>query len=198
VIGRVRPWSSIGQKLRTRLERSDSDVGDLLPLVAGELAAHVRAGRSLAQAIAGCGDDLPEPARASLRSAGAAVGLGASPADALRALGDGEDAALLRGLVALQAKSGGDLGEMLDGLATALMERRAQRRAAQVATAQARATARIVSWMPVAGMAMLWLVDRPAVLALVHSPLGWAAVVVSAGLTAAGQTIVRRLAAVWA
>ena len=183
MIARVWPWSWIGQRLRIRLPRSGADVGDLLPLVAGELAAHVRAGRSLAQAIAGCADDLPEPARAPLRAAGAAVGLGASPADALRALGDGEDASLLRGLVALQAKSGGDLGEMLDGLAAALMERRAQRRAAEVATAQARATARIVSWLPVAGMVMLWLV-------------GWAALVVSAGLTAAGQTVVRRLAAV--
>jgi Flp pilus assembly protein TadB len=49
---------------------------DQLPLAAAELAAHVRAGRSLAQAVEGCALDLPQPLGSRMAAASAAVALG--------------------------------------------------------------------------------------------------------------------------
>jgi tight adherence protein B len=166
-----------------------------LHLAVGELAAHLRAGRTLAQAVADVADDMPHPIRGSLTGAAQAIALGTPPAAALGALG-GEDATLLGAAISVQSRAGGDLASLLDDLADALVEREAQRRLADVATAQARATARMVAGMPPAALVALWLIDRPAALLLVKSPLGWCAIAASAALTLAGFLVIRRLAAV--
>ncbi len=128
--------------------RRERAVAGQMHLVAAELAAHVRAGRTLAQAIGDVAEDMPEPARSELAVAAAAIRLGMPPTEALARLRGGTDASVLASAVAVQLRVGGDLATLLDGLAEALVERDAQRRAAEVATAQARATARMVAAMP--------------------------------------------------
>jgi tight adherence protein B len=121
-----------------------------LPLVAEVLAAHVRAGRPIGPALAEAALDLPHPAAAALERAAAGVGLGMTVADALGELGDGADAAHLRAAIAMHERGGGDLALLLDRIAASLRARAAARHEAAVATAQARATGRIVSGLPVA------------------------------------------------
>jgi tight adherence protein B len=111
-------------------------------------------------------------------------------------LGPGDEVRLISAAVALQARVGGDLSEVLDRISETLLERRAQRRAAAVATAQARATARMVSGLPPVGLGALFLVDRDAVSALLASPLGWLSIAVAAGLTVVAQLVIRRIARV--
>lgn len=166
-----------------------------LHLMASELAAHVRAGRTLAQAVGDVAADLPEPIRSAVRDADAAVRLGAAPAEALALIG-GDGAGILAVAVGAQLRAGGDLAALLDGLAEALVEREEQRRTAAMLTAQARATARMVSAMPGFAVCALAVIDRSAFSALIGSPLGLAALAASAVLTASGLTLVRRLAAV--
>lgn len=167
-----------------------------LPGAVAELSAHVRAGRSLAQAVEGCVGDLPEPSRARLRAAAEGIALGRPPSLALQALGAGEDVSLLVSAIALQARHGGDLAELLDRLSGLIADRRDQRRVAAVATAQARSTASMVTLLPLAGLAFLWLIDRPALAALLGSPLGWATLLCSALLTAIGWAAIRRMSQV--
>jgi tight adherence protein B len=167
-----------------------------LALVVEILAAHVRAGRSLRHALADAVSDLPEPA-ASLVAAAAADAAFSAPADeALRALGSGGDVTYLVAAVRLQIRAGGDLALLLDRTAELLHERAAQRRAAEVATAQARATGRIVTAMPALGVAALYVADRPGFDLLVTSPLGWLALLASAGLAAVGHVLIMRLSEV--
>jgi len=73
-----------------------------LPVVVSVIAAYVRAGRSLRQAVADAAGDVPEPSAAALREAAARVALGATPDEALAAFE----------LVA----GAGFLGSVLDGL----------------------------------------------------------------------------------
>jgi tight adherence protein B len=167
-----------------------------LHVVASELAAHLRAGRSLSQAVADVVPELPSPAREALGQVDAAIRLGTPPPDALAAMGGGDDGALLAAAVSVQARAGGDLSALLDDLSFALQERESQRRAVEVATAQARATARMVAGMPAFGLGALWLFDRGTLLALVSSPLGWGAIVLSGCLSATGLLLISRLAAV--
>src|SRR5207253_2071878 len=77
----------------------------------------------------------------------------------------------------------------LDGMANLLLERRDARRAAEVATAQARATARMVIALPGAGLVALGLLDRAALGALLASPFGWLSLVASAGLCLLGPAL---------
>lgn len=165
-----------------------------LPLVADVLAAHVRAGRSLAQAIAAAAADLSEPAGAALARAGAAVALGASAADALAELGDTPDVAYLRAAVAMQLLSGGDIALLLGRMAGSLRDRADARREADLATAQARATGRIVTALPPLALGALWLADPAAAGLLVTSPPGWVALAGSGGLAALGHLLIGRIA----
>lgn len=185
------------RRLTAALEarRRHRAVSDQLHLLAAELAAHVRAGRTLAQSLADVSADLPEPIGAAVRDADAAVRLGAAPAEALALVG-GDGIEVLAAAVGAQLRAGGDLAALLDGLAEALLEREAQRRAAATLTAQARATARMVSAMPLVALVALAAVDASALSALVRSPVGISALAASGALTAAGLWLVRRLAAV--
>jgi len=167
-----------------------------LPIVVEVLAAHVRAGRSLRQALADAVADLPQPAAGRIAAAAAAVALGAPADAALGALGEGRDVAYLAAAVRLHTRAGGDLATLLEHTAELLHERAAQRRAAEVATAQARATGRIVTAMPALGVAALWLADRPGFDALVTSPIGWLAMAASAGLAVLGHVLIARLSEV--
>jgi tight adherence protein B len=167
-----------------------------LPIVVEILAAHVRAGRSLRQALADAAADLPEPAATRVAAAAADAALGTPADEALAVLGTSADVAYLAAAVRLHLRAGGDLALLLERTAELLHERAAQRRAAEVATAQARATGRIVSAMPLLGVASLYLADRPGFDLLVGSLLGWAALGASAAMAAAGHALIRRLSEV--
>jgi tight adherence protein B len=167
-----------------------------LPVVVSVIAAYVRAGRSLRQAVADAAGDVPEPSAAALREAAARIALGATPDEALAAFGADPDVAHLRAVVEVQARTGGDLVLLLERMADVMRSREDLRRAASVATAQARATGRMVTGMPAFGVGALWLLDRPGFGLVLASPLGWAALLGSAILAAAGHLLIRRIAAI--
>ena len=167
-----------------------------LPVVVSVIAAYVRAGRSLRQAVADAAGDVPEPSAAALREAAARIALGATPDEALAAFGADPDVAHLRAVVEMQARTGGDLVLLLERMAVVIRSREELRRAASVATAQARATGRMVTGMPAFGVGALWLLDRPGFGLVLGSPLGWGALLGSAILAAAGHLLIRRIAAI--
>jgi len=167
-----------------------------LPVVVSVIAAYVRAGRSLRQAVADAAGDVPEPSAAALREAAARIALGATPDEALAAFGADPDVAHLRAAVEMQARTGGDLVLLLERMAVVIRSREELRRAASVATAQARATGRMVTGMPAFGVGALWLLDRPGFGLVLGSPLGWAALLGSTILAAAGHLLIRRIAAI--
>jgi tight adherence protein B len=181
-----------GHQERRRQQR----LAEQAPLLAQVLAAHLRAGRSLQQSLADAPDDLPEPVREAVAGAARGLALGAAPADALAGLGEARDLQLLAAAVAVQARFGGELPVLLEHMAEAMHERAALVRSAHVATAQARATGRLVSLMPAGGLAALWLIDRPALATLAGSVFGWSALGLSALMTAAGLVLIQRLATV--
>jgi tight adherence protein B len=187
--------------ITTAVRRITRRRGEQLPpvqlaLVVEILAAHVRAGRSLRHALADAVADLPEPAATRVAAAASDAALSAPPDEALHALGGGRDVAYLAAAVRLQIRVGGDLALLLDRTAELLHDRAGQRRAAEVATAQARATGRIVTAMPALGVAALYVADRPGFDLLVRSPLGWLALAASAGLAAVGHQLIARLSEV--
>jgi len=192
------PHRRLLNTVRARLARRRDErlAARQLAVVVEILAAHVHAGRSLRQALADAAADLPEPSAGRVAAAAADAALGAPAADALGALGDGADVAYLAAAVRLHTRSGGDLALLLERTAELLHERAAQRRVAEVATAQARATGRIVTAMPALGIAALYVADRPGFDLLVRSPLGWVALAVSAGLAALGHLLIVRLSEV--
>jgi tight adherence protein B len=176
--------------------RREHALAGQMHLVAADLAAHLRAGRTLVQSIGDVADELPEPSRSALRDVDAALQVGVPAAEALRRFDGGPDSVVLASAVGMHLRVGGDLAALLEGLADALVEREAQRRAAAAATAQARATARMVAAMPMVAVAGLGVIDSGAFAALVSSAIGLAALAGSGVLTAIGLAMVGRIAAV--
>jgi tight adherence protein B len=189
--------SPITRRLRAyRRHRREREIEDQLHVIVAELAGQLRAGRSISQAIEAASLELSVPVSGALALAASRTALGMPAWDAFGELGDAADVRLVAAVVRVQATSGGDLVELLDGLAEVLVERRGLRRMAAVATAQASTTGHIVTGMPVLGLAALWLLDHAAVTALLESPIGWAALLLSAAMAALGNLMIRRLAAV--
>jgi tight adherence protein B len=186
----------VGVVERYRARRRSRLLAEQAPLLAQVLAAHLRAGRSLRQALAEAPGDLPQPIREAVAHGAQVLALGAAPADVLAGLGDTRDLRLLAAAVAVQARFGGELPVLLEQMADAMHERAALSRSARVATAQARATGRLVSLMPAGGLAALWLLDRPALATLAGSVFGWCSLGLSAAMTAAGLVLIQRLATV--
>jgi tight adherence protein B len=189
--------SPIARRLQARRRRRrERDIEDQLHVIVAELAGQLRAGRSISQAMEAAALELSAPASDALALAANRAALGMPAWDALGELGDAADIRLVAAVVRVQATAGGDLVELLNGLAEVLVERRGLRRMAAVATAQASTTGHIVTGMPVLGLAALWLLDHGAVTALLQSPIGWAALLLSAAVAALGNLMIRRLAAV--
>lgn len=89
--------------------------------------------------------------------------------------------------------SGAPLSPALRGAATALRDRAETARDVRTALAGPRATARLMAWLPLVGVAMAYLIGVDVVGALVAGPLGWGVAVAGATLTAAGRAWTARL-----
>ncbi|MCI0158100.1 hypothetical protein KNO15_15475 [Leifsonia shinshuensis] len=89
--------------------------------------------------------------------------------------------------------AGAPLSPALRGAATALRDRAETARDVRTALAGPRATARLMAWLPLVGVAMAYLIGVDVVGALVGGPLGWGVAAAGGSLTVAGRLWTARL-----
>lgn len=89
--------------------------------------------------------------------------------------------------------AGAALSPALRGAATALRDRAETARDVRTSLAGPRATARLMAWLPLVGVAMAYLIGVDVVGALVRGPLGWGVAVAGASLVVAGRAWTARL-----
>jgi tight adherence protein B len=160
------------------------------------VAAAIRAGRSVSQALSFCADEARDPLRASLRGLDRALALGVPLDDALRAWThevDTDDARLLAGVLTLHRRSGGDLPGVLDEVTNTLRERRAAVREVRALTAQARLSGTILGVLPFGFFAFLWLTSRSEIEGAFRSPAGLSAITLGLVLEALAFIWIRHL-----
>ncbi|WP_156163919.1 type II secretion system F family protein [Demequina maris] len=95
----------------------------------------------------------------------------------------------------LAARTGAPLASMLLAIAGAAADAREADALRRAALAGPRLSARILLWLPLAGLVLGALVDARTVRVLAHTPLGWALLAVGAALTWAGRAWTGRLVA---
>ena len=137
------------------------------------LAAVLRSGASLRQALEGWHRDAPGSLEAPLARLGRRLRLGESPQSAIASLQGalGDAAPRLAAAVALHFEAGADLSSMLDALAASLDRRRAALAAARAACAGLTLSGRFVSglplaFLPVMPLARVPLLDPPGLIGL--------------------------------
>lgn len=143
-----------------RLRLFDNQLGDMLNLMVNGL----RAGYSTLQAMEAVSRELPSPICDEFRRVVQEMQLGVSMEVALDHLIrriDSDDLDLVITAINVQREVGGNLAEILDVISYTIRERVRIKGEISALTAQGRATAWVISGLPVALMLMLYLVNRP-------------------------------------
>jgi tight adherence protein B len=190
---------ALGQALRSSRERWRADLGRGAPAAARAIADALSGGHSALAAIATAAQAgaVPGAAGRELRSIAGRLALGSDQDAVLADLAKRADDPSWDAIVtatALQRRTGGDLAALLRRIAEVADERDRVDADARTLTAQARFTARLVAFMPLAGLALAELVAPGAVSATLADSLGLAMLVAAAGILVASLAVISRIA----
>ena len=171
-----------------------------LPDAVRTIARAIRAGQSVDAALYEAGRAAPDPAGREFLRVRDELALGVPFEDAVRSLADRHRGVLelrfLAAAFALQRRTGGSLGDLLEPLASTLAERVSLRREVRALTAEGRATAWVIGALPLAFLAITGVV-RPEYASLLFThPTGRLLLGTAIALEIAGFAAMRRMARV--
>ncbi len=175
-----------------RTERMQEQLAEAVSVI----AAGLRTGQSLLQAISLAADEVGAPVGATLRELADRVSLGVPFP---RSLGGWvaevsvPEARLIAGVLSLQRRTGGDLPVVLDRLARTLRDRQAAAREVRSLTAQARLSGAILGCLPIGFFLFLSVTSRRDIAAAYHSSTGATAIVTGLLMQGAAFLWIRRL-----
>ncbi len=159
VVGAFLPQMYVKRAQRARLKQFDNQLGDMLNLMVNGL----RAGYSTLQAMEAVSRELPPPISEEFRRVVQEMQLGLPMEEALQHLLrriNSEDLDLVVTAINVQREVGGNLAEILDVISYTIRERVRIKGEIAALTAQGRITAWVISLLPVALVAILFLVNR--------------------------------------
>ena len=198
IFGAFLPGIYVGRAEKSRLKKFDNQLGDMLNLVVNGL----RAGFSTLQALEAVSRELPSPICDEFRRVVQEMQLGLSMDDALDHLLrriKSPDLDLCVTAINVQREVGGNLAEILDVISFTIRERVRIKGEISSLTAQGRATAWVISMMPVALILILFLVNRPYVENFWNSDpaiCGYSMLLLAAGMVVSGFMIAQKIVAI--
>ena len=160
------------------------------------LASALRAGHSLAGALAVVVNDAGEPSRTELRRVIANEQLGVPLEDALGVVVqrmDSRELEYVALVAALQRETGGNTAEVLDRVTATIRERFQLKRTIKTLTAQGRMARWIVSALPVLLVGAILLVNPDYLDPLTHRTVGVVMIVVAVIMVIAGSLVIRKI-----
>jgi tight adherence protein B len=162
----------------------------------GALAAAVRSGASLTQALRYAATEAVPPVRDDLAGLVEQLDTGIALDQALRswsAARPNPNVELVVGALELHRRSGGDLPAVLDQVVGTIRDRVSISREVRSLTAQARMSAWILGLLPVGFFAFLWLTSRRDIEGAMSTPVGIACVVAGLVLELGAFAWIRKL-----
>jgi tight adherence protein B len=188
----VGAWVFVNVKARKRVEAFSEQLPENLTI----LSQSLRAGYSLLQALDSVADNAAEPARTEFGRVIAQTRLGASVDGAMDELAlrmESKDFSWVVAVVAVQAKIGGNMAEILDSVADTILSRQRMRREIKALTAQGRMTQAVLTALP-PGVGLLIYVVNPSLMnEMLDRPIGIAVLAVAAAMTAIGSMIISKI-----
>jgi tight adherence protein B len=162
----------------------------------GALAAAVRSGASLTQAIRYAASEAEPPVREELGQLVTGLDTGVALDQALRSWAARHPTAqveLVVGALELHRRSGGDLPVVLDQVAATIRDRVSIAREVRSLTAQARLSAWILGLLPVGFFAFLWLTSRRDIEGALSTQIGIGCILVGLLLELGAFVWIRKL-----
>ena len=195
VLGYVLPSFYLRNRRGHRLRQFDAQLPRAMELIANSM----KAGQSVAQSFTAVVDNAVPPVSDEFTLARREIELGASVESALnsmvRRIGS-NDLRLMVMVITIQRSVGGDLPAILVTLADTMRQREEMRAEVNAATAQSRATALIVTLLPIVAALLLYFIVRDYFRPMLVNPIGWFLLTVAALLLFVGNVIIRRLTAI--
>ncbi|HET9783085.1 MAG TPA: type II secretion system F family protein [Candidatus Dormibacteraeota bacterium] len=195
VIGYLLPAFYLRNRRGHRLRLFDAQLPRAMELIANSM----KAGQSVAQSLTSVTDNAAPPMSDEFALARREVELGASVESALnnmvRRIGS-NDLKLMVMVITIQRSVGGDLAAILVTLADTMRQREEMRAEVNAATAQSRATALIITLLPIVAAVLLYFIVQDYFRPMVTNPLGWFMLALAALFLFVGNVIIRRLTAI--
>ena len=192
VLGAWLPLLYFRRQRAKRLELAESQVLDL----AIGLASGLRSGQALPAALEAMSGRLPKPMSEEISTVLREYRLGIDLPDALARLAQRvpcEDLTLLVGSIRLTQQAGGSLAEVLDKMVEMIRGRVEFQAKLKAMTSQGRFEAIAMSLAPLFVFIILYLIDKPLMLPLVTTTLGWITIVCDAVWVLIGFLIIKRI-----
>ena len=194
-IGYLLPWVYLRNRRGHRLRQFDANLPRAMELIANSM----KAGQSVAQSLAAVTDNAGPPVSDEFALARREIELGASLESALnnmvKRIGS-NDLKLMVMVITIQRSVGGDLPAILTTLADTMRQREEMRAEIMAATAQSRATALIITLLPIVAALLLYFIVRDYFRPMLVNPIGWVMLVLAGFLLFVGNVIIRRLTAI--
>ncbi|HSP10052.1 MAG TPA: type II secretion system F family protein [Candidatus Dormibacteraeota bacterium] len=192
VVGYVAPALYLHNRRGHRLQLFDAGLPRAMELIANSM----KAGQSVTQALGSVTDNAGPPMSDEFGLARREIELGASIESALnnmvKRIGS-DDLRLMVMVITIQHSFGGDLPAVLITLSDTMRQRSEMRAEVLAATAQSRASALIVTLLPIVAAAFLFLVVPNYFRPMFTNALGWAVLALAAILLVIGNFLIRRL-----
>lgn len=194
-IGYLLPAFYLRNRRGHRLRLFDAQLPRAMELIANSM----KAGQSVAQSLTSVVDNAAPPVSDEFALARREIELGASVESALnnmvRRIGS-NDLRLMVMVITIQRSVGGDLPAILITLADTMRQREEMRAEINAATAQSRATALIITLLPIVAAVLLYFIVRDYFRPMLVNPIGWFMLAIAALLLFVGNVIIRRLTAI--
>lgn len=184
LIGAVSPLLYLRWRERTVIATLNGQIADALVLMSNSL----KAGYSFLQAMEMVAREMPPPISREFSRALSEMSLGIRMEAALEAMGkraSSDDLDLVITAVLIQRQVGGNLSEVLDIIAETIRERVRIQGEIRTLTAQGRISGIIISLLPIAIGAFMFMISPDYIATLVRHPLGQ----VMLGVGVAGQVL---------
>ena len=163
------------------------------------IANSMKAGQSVAQSLTAVTDNAGPPVSDEFALARREIELGASLESALnnmvKRIGS-NDLRLMVMVITIQRSVGGDLPAILVTLADTMRQREEMRAEIMAATAQSRATALIITLLPIVAALLMYFIVRDYFRPMLTNPIGWVMLVLAGFLLFVGNVIIRRLTSI--
>ncbi len=194
-IGYLLPAFYLRNRRGHRLKEFNAGLPRAMELIGNSM----KAGQSVAQSLSAVTDNASPPVSDEFALARREIELGASVESALnnmvKRIGS-NDLRLMVMVVTIQRSVGGDLPAILVTLSDTMRQREEMRAEIYAATAQSRASALIITLLPIVAAVALYFLVRDYFRPMLTNPLGWFMLGLAAFLLFIGNLIIRRLTAI--
>lgn len=193
LVGAVLPFFLLRNMRNRRQRKFEEQLPDAIDMIVNAM----RAGFSFQAALKFVGEEIPSPLGEEFTRVYDEQRLGADVRGAMLAMQERVstlDCKMLVTSLLIQRETGGNLSEVLSGLANLVRERAALRGQVDTLTAEPKFAGRALALMPVAGFFALLYLNRPMMLPMLTTSTGRYILLYAAGSVIVGYFVLMKLA----